>query len=147
MPCVTGIVRGLKSKSGFSATEIFRKYLWYLLRERKFDEDAVADLAALRTALSMTDEEVTHSPYEFVTYQALTLPIQHQVQCKRSAQPFRLPMPFSHSLSEPACPGQSRLLQRFPDAGPSPRDQRGMRLEALSASVTVGVAGYRGIEA
>ncbi len=51
-------MRGLKMKSGFSSTEIFRKYLWYLLRERKFDEDAVADLAALRTALGMTDEEV-----------------------------------------------------------------------------------------
>ena len=52
-----GVVRGLKMKSGFSSTEIFRKYLWYLLRERKFDEDAVADLAALRSALNMTDEE------------------------------------------------------------------------------------------
>lgn len=56
--CVhAGVVRGLKMKSGFSSTEIFRKYLWYLLRERKFDEDAVADLAALRSALNMTDEE------------------------------------------------------------------------------------------
>lgn len=50
-------MRGLKMKSGFSSTEIFRKYLWYLLRERKFDEDAVSDLAALRTALGMTDDE------------------------------------------------------------------------------------------
>ncbi|EIE23581.1 hypothetical protein COCSUDRAFT_47354 [Coccomyxa subellipsoidea C-169] len=57
----TGVMRGLKMKSGFSSTEIFRKYLWYLLRERKFDEDAVADLAALRTALGMTDEEVAEA--------------------------------------------------------------------------------------
>ncbi|BDA47494.1 hypothetical protein COCOBI_10-3420 [Coccomyxa sp. Obi] len=56
-----GVVRGLKMKSGFSSTEIFRKYLWYLLRERKFDEDAVADLAALRSALNMTDEEVAEA--------------------------------------------------------------------------------------
>ena len=41
------MVRGLRLKTGFTATEIFRKYLWYLLRERKFDEDAVADLSAL----------------------------------------------------------------------------------------------------
>ena len=52
-----GVVRGLKGRSGFSAVEIFRKYLWYVLRERKFDEDAVADLALLRNALSMTDDE------------------------------------------------------------------------------------------
>ena len=45
-------------KTGFTATEIFRKYLWYLLRERKFDEDAVADLSALRSVLAMRDEEV-----------------------------------------------------------------------------------------
>lgn len=48
----------MKMRSGFSATEMFRKYLWYLLRERKFDENAVTDLAVLRTALSMTDDEV-----------------------------------------------------------------------------------------
>jgi hypothetical protein len=53
------VVRGLKLKTGFTATEIFRKYLWYLLRERKFDEDAVADLSALRSVLAMRDEEVS----------------------------------------------------------------------------------------
>lgn len=46
-------------KTGFTATEIFRKYLWYLLRERKFDEDAVADLSTLRSVLAMRDEEVS----------------------------------------------------------------------------------------
>lgn len=30
---------------------------WYLLRERKFDEDAVQDLAALKAALGMSDGE------------------------------------------------------------------------------------------
>ncbi len=53
------MVRGLRLKTGFTATEIFRKYLWYLLRERKFDEDAVADLSALRSVLAMRDEEVS----------------------------------------------------------------------------------------
>ena len=52
----------MRLKTGFTATEIFRKYLWYLLRERKFDEDAVADLSALRSVLAMRDEEVNPSP-------------------------------------------------------------------------------------
>lgn len=51
-------MRGIRARSGFSAMEVFRKYLWYVLRERKFDEEAVDDLAALRAALSMSDEEV-----------------------------------------------------------------------------------------
>lgn len=55
---LAGVVRGLRMKTGFTATEIFRKYLWYLLRERKFDEDAVADLSALRSVLAMRDDEV-----------------------------------------------------------------------------------------
>ncbi|KAK9841995.1 hypothetical protein WJX81_003170 [Elliptochloris bilobata] len=53
-----GILHGLRSRSGFTAVEVFRKYLWYLLRERKFDEDAVQDLAALKAALGMSDSEV-----------------------------------------------------------------------------------------
>lgn len=52
----------MRLKTGFTATEIFRKYLWYLLRERKFDEDAVADLSALRSVLAMRDEEVCLAP-------------------------------------------------------------------------------------
>ncbi len=28
--------------------EVFRKYLWYVLRERKFDQGAVEDLVALK---------------------------------------------------------------------------------------------------
>ncbi|CAK0783201.1 hypothetical protein CVIRNUC_006400 [Coccomyxa viridis] len=58
MGLTPGVVRGLRLKTGFTATEIFRKYLWYLLRERKFDEDAVADLSALRSVLAMKDEDV-----------------------------------------------------------------------------------------
>ncbi len=31
---------------------------WYLLRERKFDDDAVQDLVALKAGLGMSDDEV-----------------------------------------------------------------------------------------
>lgn len=53
-----GEARGLKMKTRFSGTEIFRKYLWYLLRERSFDADAVADMQQLKSSLGLTDEEV-----------------------------------------------------------------------------------------
>jgi hypothetical protein len=53
-----GEARGLKMKTRFSGTEIFRKYLWYLLRERSFDNDAVADMQQLKSALGLTDDEV-----------------------------------------------------------------------------------------
>eukprot|EP00198_Chlamydomonas_reinhardtii_P005783 XP_001695119.1 predicted protein [Chlamydomonas reinhardtii] len=45
----------LQRASGFTAVEVFRKYLWYLLRERKFDQGAVEDLVALKTGLGLTD--------------------------------------------------------------------------------------------
>ena len=51
-------MRALRMRTGFSEGELFRKYLWYLLRERKFDADAVADLLHLRAALALTDEQV-----------------------------------------------------------------------------------------
>lgn len=38
--------------------EIFRKYLWYLLRERKFDQEAADDLVYLKSALNLTDDQV-----------------------------------------------------------------------------------------
>lgn len=44
--------------AGFSNVEIFRKYLWFMLRERAFDEEALADLVALKAALGLTDEQV-----------------------------------------------------------------------------------------
>lgn len=46
-------------RSGYSGTEIFRKYLWYLLRERGFDVDAVADMQQLKDSLGLTDDEVS----------------------------------------------------------------------------------------
>jgi hypothetical protein len=45
-------------KTGFNAAEIFRKYLWYLLRERKFDTEAVNDVVQLKSSLQLSDEEV-----------------------------------------------------------------------------------------
>ncbi len=61
MCTIAEVLRGLKMKTGFSSVELFRKYLWYALRERKFDPDTVADLIHLRQQLSLTDDEV--SPY------------------------------------------------------------------------------------
>lgn len=58
----------LRLRTGFTATEIFRKYLWYLLRERAFDEAAVEDLLSLRSALSLSNAEVllTCPPLQFL---------------------------------------------------------------------------------
>lgn len=52
-------------KTGFTSAEIFRKYLWYLLRERKFDQEAVADVVQLKTSLQLSDEEVRSSYASF----------------------------------------------------------------------------------
>lgn len=53
------VARSLKMKTGFNASEIFRKYLWYLLRERKFDAEAVNDVVQLKASLQLSDEEVS----------------------------------------------------------------------------------------
>ncbi|KAG2451022.1 hypothetical protein HYH02_004292 [Chlamydomonas schloesseri] len=52
-----GELRKLQRASGFTAVEVFRKYLWYLLRERKFDQGAVEDLVAIKTGLGLTDAD------------------------------------------------------------------------------------------
>lgn len=52
------VASGLRRRSGYSSVEVFRKYLWYLLRERSFDPDAVADMVALKRCLGLSDEEV-----------------------------------------------------------------------------------------
>ncbi|KAG2428421.1 hypothetical protein HXX76_011541 [Chlamydomonas incerta] len=52
-----GELRRLQRASGFTAVEVFRKYLWYLLRERKFDQGAVEDLVALKTGLGLSDAD------------------------------------------------------------------------------------------
>ena len=56
-------------KTGFNAAEIFRKYLWYLLRERKFDTEAVSDVVQLKNSLQLSDGEVRYTPCWF--YQCL----------------------------------------------------------------------------
>ncbi|GMH34080.1 hypothetical protein BSKO_01914 [Bryopsis sp. KO-2023] len=53
------VVWVLRVKTGFTTTEIFRKYLWFLLRERSFDQEAVDDLVHLKNAMDMGDEEVS----------------------------------------------------------------------------------------
>lgn len=54
-------ITGIRLRTGFTPTEIFRKYLWYLLRERKFDNDALADVIELKTCLKLSDEEVAEA--------------------------------------------------------------------------------------
>lgn len=53
-----GTVQGIIGRTGFSPTEAFRKYLWFALRERKFDQDAVDDLVQLKMSLRLQDSEV-----------------------------------------------------------------------------------------
>ncbi|WPT14468.1 hypothetical protein PSENEW3_00000598 [Picochlorum sp. SENEW3] len=54
-------ITGIRLRTGFTPTEIFRKYLWYLLRERKFDNDALADVIELKACLKLSDEEVAEA--------------------------------------------------------------------------------------
>lgn len=53
-----GTMQQLRNRTGFTPVEIFRKYLWYLLRERKFDQEAVDDLVQLKTVMSLSDEDI-----------------------------------------------------------------------------------------
>lgn len=55
---VPGVLRSLGTTTGFKPEEIFRKYLWYLLRERKFDHSAVDDVVYLKNAMGLSDEQV-----------------------------------------------------------------------------------------
>lgn len=50
----SGTVRGIQRSTGFTSIEVFRKYLWYLLRERKFDQAAVDDMVAIKVRLNLT---------------------------------------------------------------------------------------------
>ena len=52
------LVRKLASRTGFTPTEVFRKWLWYALRERRFDERAVSDIVALKGAAGLSDADV-----------------------------------------------------------------------------------------
>lgn len=39
-------------------TETFRKFMWFLLRERTFDQEAIEDLVALKAAAGLNDNQV-----------------------------------------------------------------------------------------
>jgi hypothetical protein len=51
----------LRGSTGFTSVEVFRKYLWFLLRERQFDAAAVEDMVLLKQALGLTDEQVAEA--------------------------------------------------------------------------------------
>lgn len=53
-----GALKSLRFRTGFNNIDIFRKYLWFALCERAFDQDAVDDLIALKEALQLTGAEV-----------------------------------------------------------------------------------------
>ena len=55
---VTFPLQRLRGSTGFTPVEVFRKYLWYGLRERQFEAELVADMVALRAALALSDAEV-----------------------------------------------------------------------------------------
>ena len=53
-----GMLKSLRFRTGFNNVDIFRKFLWFVLRERPFDREAVDDLLALKEALQLTGAEV-----------------------------------------------------------------------------------------
>lgn len=50
-------IRALALRTGFSADALFRKHLRYMLAERPFDGECVADVAALRAACRLSDAQ------------------------------------------------------------------------------------------
>lgn len=55
------MIGGLRFKTGYSNTEMFRKFLWYILRDRKFDQEAVDDLLHLKQVMGLTDDDVAEA--------------------------------------------------------------------------------------
>lgn len=55
------IAKSLQSRAGCTPVEAFRKYLWYLLRERKFDQAAVDDMVHLKAMLGLTDAQTAEA--------------------------------------------------------------------------------------
>jgi hypothetical protein len=41
-----------------------RRFLWFVLKERKFDDTAVEDLIVLKNRMSLSNEEVAAALYE-----------------------------------------------------------------------------------
>lgn len=58
---IPSVLRTLQSKTGFTPVEVFRKYLWYVLRERAFGAEALADLVHLKAALGLPPAEVAEA--------------------------------------------------------------------------------------
>lgn len=56
-----GVIKKLRGSTGFTPVEVFRKYLWFLLRERQFDAAAVEDMTLLKNALGLSDDEVSEA--------------------------------------------------------------------------------------
>jgi len=54
----TAALDKIKYVTGFSYALIFRKYFRYMLNERKFDTEAVADLLTLKAACQLGDEDL-----------------------------------------------------------------------------------------
>jgi len=52
------VVRKLAARTGFAAPAIFRKQLRYIINERPFDGEALADILALRAACALGDADV-----------------------------------------------------------------------------------------
>jgi len=57
-PSLPPSLQKLRGSTGFTPVEVFRKYLWFLLRERQFDTAAVEDMVLLKTVLGLTDDQV-----------------------------------------------------------------------------------------
>lgn len=55
-----GEVRSLKFKTRFSEVEMFRKFVWFLLRERSFDPAALQDVLHLKAVLGLSQEQVLY---------------------------------------------------------------------------------------
>ena len=56
---ITGVISGLRRQTGYKPAELFRKYLWFLLRERKFNQEAVDDLIHLKSVLNLDEQQAT----------------------------------------------------------------------------------------
>ena len=53
-----GVGKAICRKTAFTPTEVFRKYLWYLLQEREFNQEAVDDMVHLKRTLGLEDAQV-----------------------------------------------------------------------------------------
>lgn len=80
-------------RSGFTNVELFRKYLWFLLRERQYDEEALDDLVALKAALSLSDEEVR---------QLATVAVAFSLRCAVGRAPWAVNL-LTSRLADAGC--------------------------------------------